>query len=76
MARAYNSGISSFTDPLGRVTSYLAKDGRRREVDGVLIGRMQLTQMRSLYREVGDVFAYLTLGIAAVICGAAFVRRK
>ena len=75
MARAYNSGISSFLDPLGRVTSSLAVGGERREVEGVLVGRVSLGRMWSLYRAIGDVFAWLCLGATVVLVIGAWLRR-
>jgi len=75
MARAYNSGISSFFDPLGRVTSSLAVGGERREVEGVLVGRVPLGRTWSLYRAIGDVFAWLCLGGAVALVIGAWMRR-
>jgi len=76
MARAYNSGISAIVDPLGRVVAYLHKDGRHREVEGVLRGRVPLARMWSLYRTIGDLFAYLCIFSSAVLCFTVALRGR
>jgi apolipoprotein N-acyltransferase len=63
--RATNTGISAFIEPTGRVQSKLEVDGRCKEVEGVLAGRIRLTEATTLYRAVGDWAKWLTLGAAA-----------
>lgn len=75
--RATNTGISAFIDPTGRIQSKLEVDGRTKEVEGVLSGRLRLTGSTSLYRAMGDWVAWLGLG--AAVAGFAcriFVDRK
>jgi apolipoprotein N-acyltransferase len=66
MVRATNTGISAFIEPTGRIQSKLERDGKCKEVEGVLAGRIKLTESTSLYRVAGDWVAWLALGAAAV----------
>lgn len=75
--RATNTGISAFIEPTGRIQSKLEVDGRCKEVEGVLAGRIRLTEATSLFRVLGDWVGWLTLGAAAAVWGRRiFVDRK
>jgi apolipoprotein N-acyltransferase len=75
--RATNTGISAFIEPTGRVQAKLEAGGKCKEVEGVLSGRIRLTEASSVYRAVGDVVAWLALGAAAaVLARRIFVDRK
>lgn len=63
--RATNTGISAFIEPTGRIQSMLEVDGRSKEVEGVLSGRIRLTDSTSLFRAWGGWVAWLALGAAA-----------
>jgi apolipoprotein N-acyltransferase len=77
VVRATNTGISAFIEPTGRVQSKLEVDGRCKEVEGVLAGRIRLTEATSLYRGLGDWAKWLTLGAAAAeLARRIFVDRK
>jgi apolipoprotein N-acyltransferase len=65
MIRATNTGISAFIDPTGRVQATLEVAGKIKEVEGVLAGRIQVTESTSVYRAAGDWAAWLALGAAA-----------
>jgi apolipoprotein N-acyltransferase len=71
LIRATNTGISAFIEPTGRVQAKLERDGKCKEVEGVLVGRIRLTESTSVYRALGDWAAWLSLAAAA----AALLRR-
>jgi apolipoprotein N-acyltransferase len=71
MIRATNTGISAFIEPTGRIQAMLEAGGKVKEVEGVLVGRIKLTESTSVYRAAGDWAAWLALGAAA----AALLRR-
>ncbi len=67
MARATNSGISAIIDPTGRVTDTVRDAaGRRKEVSGVLRGRIPAGPRRSLYLATGEWLVVL-LALAALL---------
>jgi apolipoprotein N-acyltransferase len=75
--RATNTGISAFIEPTGRVQAKLEVDGRCKEVEGVLAGRIRLTGASSVYRSLGDWAKWLALGAAAAeLVRRIFVDRK
>ena len=77
MIRATNTGISAFIEPTGRIQSKLERDGKCKEIEGVLVGRIKVTGATSLYRAVGDWVAWLALGAAALeVLRRFFVDRK
>jgi apolipoprotein N-acyltransferase len=61
IARAANTGISSFIDSTGKIRA--ASDLFTREV---LSGTIELRQTQSLYAQYGDLFAYACLGATAL----------
>jgi apolipoprotein N-acyltransferase len=71
LVRASTSGPSAVVDPLGRVTARSAMS-----TTGVITGRVAAMTSRTLYAEIGDVFAYAcaALTIAAVLL--VWVRRR
>ena len=77
VVRATNTGISAFIEPTGRLQSVLEVDGRIKEVEGVLAGRIRLTRSGSLYRSWGDWVEWVCLGAAVIaLAGRIFVDRK
>ncbi|MBI3855656.1 MAG: apolipoprotein N-acyltransferase [Planctomycetes bacterium] len=77
VVRATNTGISAFIEPTGRLQAMLAVDGKLKEVEGVLAGRIRVTAATSLYRAAGDWAAWLGLGAAAgLLARRIFVDRK
>ena len=76
--RATNTGISAFIEPTGRVQATLEVGGQCKEVEGVLSGRIRLTEATSVYRLLGDWAKWLALGAAAVELGRRilFDRKK
>ena len=76
--RATNTGISAFIEPTGRIQSMLEVDGRCKEVEGVMAGRIRLTGATSLYRVLGDWAKWLALGAAAAELARRFLfdRKK
>ena len=57
--RAANTGISAFISPTGRIISILVREGRDREVAGVLHGLAMTADGSSPYLAVGELFAKL-----------------
>lgn len=77
VVRATNTGISAFIEPTGRIQQRLEVGGKVKEVEGVLAGRIRVTEAGSLYRRLGDWVAWLALGTAAAMwAGRIFVDRK
>jgi len=74
-ARAANTGISAVISPAGRVTHRLTRNGRYREVEGVLSAEMPVAKWSSIYTSVGDLFAWLCLAGLGVMLVAAACRR-
>jgi apolipoprotein N-acyltransferase len=70
IARAANTGISGFVDPLGRVT-----DRTRLGVRTVVLGTVQTTDVRTLYTRLGDWVGLLSLMGTGTMLVAAFLRR-
>jgi apolipoprotein N-acyltransferase len=77
VVRATNTGISAFIEPTGRLQSVLEVDGKVKEVEGVLSGRIRLTRSSSLYRAAGDWVKWGCLvGALGALAGRIFVDRK
>jgi apolipoprotein N-acyltransferase len=71
IARAANTGISGFVDPLGRIYDR-TRLGERRFV----LGEVRTTDVRTLYTRMGDWVGLLSLvGTGALVLGAALRRR-
>jgi apolipoprotein N-acyltransferase len=75
--RATNTGISSFIEPTGRVQAILEVGGRRKEVEGILVARIRVTDAGSLCRMVGNGVGWLAVGVtAAVLAWRILVDRR
>ncbi len=70
LVRAANTGISAFIAPTGAVTRRLGLFER-----GILVDRIPLRHVRTLYTRLGDWFAYLALVISGAVVAAGFSRR-
>jgi apolipoprotein N-acyltransferase len=71
VARAANTGISGFVDPLGRIYDR-TRLGERRFV----VGEVRTTDVRTLYTRMGDWVGLLSLvGTGALLLGAVLRRR-
>jgi apolipoprotein N-acyltransferase len=62
IARAANTGVSAFVEPNGRIRAVLPLFER-----GVLTARVPLRRSATFYTRVGDLFAYLCLGLTGLI---------
>jgi len=75
IARAANTGISEFVDPLGRV-SHATRLGERTMVSGAV----RTSNVRTFYTTMGDWVGTLALAGSLWLCGAAWwadrVRRR
>ena len=75
--RATNTGISAFIEPTGRVAARIEKEGRLKEVKGILVAPVRTTASGSLYRALGDWVPWIALaGVAGAILRRIFVDRK
>jgi apolipoprotein N-acyltransferase len=61
LARAANTGISGFIDPVGRVL-----DPTPLEVDAAVVRALPLLQTESIYTRYGDVLGWVCLGLAVI----------
>jgi len=66
VVRAVNTGISAFIDPNGRVVKELERAGRRRGVEGTLVGRVAVDGRVAPYSRHGEWFAAVMAGLLAV----------
>jgi len=66
VVRSVNTGISALIASDGRIEA-VAQDagGRRRSVEGFVVGRIALDDRLSPYTRVGDVFALACVGASA-----------
>lgn len=70
VVRCVNAGISCYISPNGRV-DYLEVDGRRKQVEGVLVADVETTDETTLYSIAGDWVVYLCMivfGVALSFC--------
>jgi apolipoprotein N-acyltransferase len=75
MARAANTGISCFIDPLGRITGRVEQEGKDTFVDGYLTQPILLSWTRTFYMLYGDVFSFVVLSVSALLLCFAPLRR-
>ena len=76
ITRAANSGISSFIAPNGEIYDYLDKEGKYKEIEGILCNKIRFeNSVNSWYTNHGDVFPISCLSITAVLFFAALTRR-
>jgi apolipoprotein N-acyltransferase len=79
VVRVGNNGISGFIDPNGRTQRLVrGKETGRAFLDkGVVIDRVQVDrERRTFYSRYGDVFAYLCVGVTALLFAVAVVSGK
>jgi len=78
IARCANTGISALIGPDGRILErVVAPDGRYREVEGWIAGRLPGTKDRpAFYTEHGDVFAYACLAGGLIVAVLALRRKR
>jgi len=66
VVRAVNTGISCFIDPAGRATVLEVK-GKRKQVPGVIHGRVGLAGQKTVFSSVGGLFGQLNLLLGAAL---------
>jgi apolipoprotein N-acyltransferase len=59
IVRATNTGISAFISPTGRIYKVLQKNGKKKEIEGLLEARVRISGSLPFYSRFGDVFIYL-----------------
>jgi apolipoprotein N-acyltransferase len=74
IARAANTGISGFIDPVGRILGTVNKNNKEILVEGYLIKDLPLSQPGTFYTRHGDLFALLCLGVLLVMLSWSFAR--
>ncbi|MDP6380423.1 MAG: apolipoprotein N-acyltransferase, partial [Phycisphaerae bacterium] len=68
IVRAVNTGISGFITPSGAIDEIVrAPNGRRHNVGGYLVGRIQVDSRVTFYSRYGDVFALLCFATSVVL---------
>ncbi len=76
ITRAANNGISSFIAPNGEICDYLVKDGKYKEIDGILCNKIRFeNSVNSWYTKHGDVFAFSCLSVTVILLLVASTRR-
>ena len=71
LARAANTGISGFIDPVGRVL-----DPTPLEVEAAVVRPLPLLQVESIYTRTGDVFGWACLGLSLLAVAYEYRRRR
>ncbi len=71
VARAANSGISEFVDPLGRATG-----ASQLETRTTVTGHLATSDVRTLYVRWGDWVGTLVMGAVVVLAAALFARER
>jgi apolipoprotein N-acyltransferase len=71
LARSANTGISGFIDPAGRI---LASTDLLQ--DAVATQMVPMLKERSIYTQIGDLFARVCLALVLLIMLVEIVRRK
>jgi len=66
IARAANTGVSCFIDPVGRITGRVSNGGQDIFVEGFLTQEMRISKTRTFYTFFGDLFAYSCIAISVV----------
>ncbi|MFQ5956494.1 MAG: apolipoprotein N-acyltransferase [Candidatus Brocadiales bacterium] len=76
IVRAGNTGISAFVAPTGDVYKLLHKEGKRREIEGILEANVLISPGgKSWYTAHGDIFAKLCLAISFGLLIGPVIRR-
>jgi apolipoprotein N-acyltransferase len=74
IARAANTGISGFIDPVGRILGTVNKNNQEILVEGYLVKDLPLSQPGTFYTRHGDLFAWLCLGMLLVMLFWSFAK--
>ncbi|MDR4504385.1 MAG: apolipoprotein N-acyltransferase [Candidatus Scalindua sp.] len=76
IARAANTGISSFISPSGEIYDFLSKEGKIKEVDGTLCNNIKFEHRKNTwYTDYGDVFAISCL-VTTILLSFIAARKK
>ena len=77
IARVSPNGVSGFINPDGKVVDTIKdSNGKKLFISGVLVKDMPLSDKKTFYTIYGDIFAYATIGVAALtILGSLFTRK-
>jgi len=76
VVRSANTGVSCIIDSCGRIVDRVQdRFGFYREVEGALVGRVELDDRRTLYTAAGDVTGWACLVLTAILVGVLVWRR-
>ena len=75
IVRSVNTGISAIIQSTGRISRVVEEDGRRRSLEGVVVGELVLDDRLAPYTVHGDAFAYACLLATGAVAAAAVVGR-
>lgn len=76
LARATNTGISCFIDPTGRVYGRVQKNQKQSFVAGHMTEDILLSENRTFFTIYGNIFAFICLGVTAMMIILSMIRRK
>lgn len=77
IVRSAPTGISAFINPDGKIVERVQDgNGNGLFVPGVLVRDVPLSNHKTFYTVYGDVFAYVVIGMAALIVLASLYAQK
>ena len=70
------SGISAFINPTGEILERIEDENKNDvSVAGILVRDIPLSDQKTFYTKFGDLFAFITLGLSAILLGVALTRK-
>jgi apolipoprotein N-acyltransferase len=72
IARATNTGISCFIDPLGNITGKVQNNYKDIFVEGYLTQEIYLSQEKTFYTKHGDIFVYISFVVTSLVLVLSF----
>lgn len=76
LARATNTGISCFIDPSGRVYGRVQKSQKQTFVAGHMTEDILLSENRTFFTIYGNLFAFVCLGVTAMMITLSMIRKN
>jgi apolipoprotein N-acyltransferase len=76
IARAANTGISVFIDPVGRILSKVKRGNKDIFVDGYVVENVSVSSSNTFYTRYGDVFAALCTAVSFLFVFLTLVRAR
>jgi apolipoprotein N-acyltransferase len=77
IVRGATTGISAFINPDGEIVDRV-RDGKGKDfsISGFLVRDVPLCKKKTLYTVYGDIFAYISIGIAVISILASLLKQK